>query len=288
MRSAFSTELPAIMLSFFRRNAVAPETSQSSNALRFVDVHCHMLHGIDDGSKSVDESLEMARMAVGDGIVTVVLTPHQLGSFRHNSGDEIRARVAEFQEVLVQHDIGLRVLPGADVRIEPDMLALIQAGVVLTLGDHGRHVLLELPHEIYFPLEPVLEQLHAAGMVGILSHPERNQGLLRDPRYIAPLVELGCLMQVTAGSLTGTFGPKSQQMSEWMLEQGLVHILATDAHGARSRRPLLNRAYQIASRLAGPDVAHNLCCENPSAIAAGRDVGDVRRSGQRTAARSRS
>jgi protein-tyrosine phosphatase len=194
--------------------------------------------------------------------------------------------VAEFQELLDQHEIGLRVLPGADVRIEPDMLSLIQAGQVLTLGDHGRHVLLELPHEIYFPLEPVLEQLHAAGMVGILSHPERNQGLLRDPRHLAPLVEMGCLMQVTCGSLTGTFGPASQQMSEWMLDQGLVHILATDAHGARSRRPLMDRSYQIASRLAGPEVATRLCCTNPTAIAAGRDIGDSRKPNKRAAARS--
>ena len=271
------------MLSFFRRNAETPEPQES---LQFVDVHCHMLFGIDDGSKSPEESLEMARMAVEDGISTVVLTPHQLGSFRNNTGDTIRARVAEFQELLDEHQIALRVLPGADVRIEPDMLALIQAGQVVTLGDHRRHVLLELPHEIYFPLEPVLEQLHAASMVGILSHPERNQGLLRDPRHLAPLVEMGCLMQVTCGSLTGTFGPASQQMSEWMLDQGMVHILATDAHGARARRPLMNRAYQIATRLVGPEVANRMCCSNPAAIAEGRDIGDAGRSGRRSAARS--
>lgn len=275
------------MLSFFRRPA-QPAEVESAVSVQFVDVHCHMLHGIDDGSKSADESLEMARMAVDDGITTVVLTPHQLGSYRHNRGDDIRARVAAFQELLDQHEIGLRVLPGADVRIEPDMLDKLRTGEVLSLGDHGRHVLLELPHEIYFPLEPVLEQLHAAGMVGILSHPERNHGLLREPQYIAPLVARGCLMQITAGSLTGTFGPASQQMSEWMLEQGLVHLIATDAHGARARRPLLKRAFQIASRLAGPDVAFRLCSEFPAAIAQGHDpdVGD-RRKARATARSSR-
>lgn len=273
------------MLSFFRRPAPSSASEPAENP-QFVDVHCHMLHGIDDGSKSADESLEMARMAVADGIATVILTPHQLGSYRHNTGDDIRSRVADFQELLDQHEIPLRVLPGADVRIEPDMLQKLQTGEVLTLGDHGRHVLLELPHEIYFPLEPVLEQLHAAGMIGILSHPERNHGLLRDPQYIAPLVAMGCLMQVTAGSLTGTFGPASQQMSEWMLDQGLVHILATDAHGARSRRPLLNRAFQIASRLVGPEVALRMCSEVPAAIAEGRDSHAAGRRTPRTAARS--
>lgn len=258
------------MLSFFRRTAPS-SASEPAESPRLVDVHCHMLYEIDDGSKSAAESLEMARMAVDDGITTVVLTPHQLGSYRHNTGNDIRTRVAGFQALLDEHEIGLRVLPGADVRIEPDMLEKLRTGEVLTLGDHGRHVLLELPHEIYFPLEPVLEQLHAAGMVGILSHPERNHGLLRDPQYIAPLVAMGCLMQVTAGSLTGTFGPASQQMSEWMLQEGLVHILATDAHGARSRRPLLKRAFQIASQLNGPEVALRLCSEVPAAIAQGRD-----------------
>lgn len=257
------------MLNLFRRTTGAVQAEAPSG---FVDIHCHMLPGIDDGSKSVDESLAMARMAVADGIATVIVTPHQLGAFRQNGGDAIRRAVAEFRALLSSHAVPLSVLPGADVRIEPDMVELVRAGEVLTLGDHGRHLLLELPHELYFPLEPVLEQLRAAGLVGILSHPERNQGLLQQPQRLAPLVELGCLMQVTAGSVAGTFGPASRAMAEWMLTEGLVHFISTDAHGSRARRPLLSRAFRRATELVGPAAAQRLCCENPAAVAAGREV----------------
>lgn len=238
----------------------------------YTDIHCHMLFGIDDGSKSAEESLAMARMAVDDGIRTAILTPHQLGAFRRNTGDLIRRRTAEFQELLNEHGIDLQVLPGGDVRIEPDMVELLRSGDVLTPGDHGRHVLLELPHELYFPLEPVLDELEAAGITGILTHPERNMGLMREPELLEPLVERGCLMQVTAGSLMGTFGSASQEMSEWMLSERLVHFLATDAHGCRARRPLLDRAFARVAELIDEATAVAVCCENPAAVAQGRAV----------------
>jgi protein-tyrosine phosphatase len=238
----------------------------------FVDIHCHLIPGMDDGAKSWEQSLAMARMAVADGVRTVVVTPHQLGSFSHNYGQLIRLRTAELQQFLESHQVPLRVLPGADVRIESGMVRLLRAGQVLTLADRGRHVLLELPHELYFPLEDVLDELHRAGMVGILSHPERNQGLLKHPRLIAPLVQRGCLMQVTCGSLLGTFGPACSGLAEWMLREGLVHFLATDAHGPTARRPLMRRAFQRVQELVGHDVALDLCCGNPLAIADGREV----------------
>jgi protein-tyrosine phosphatase len=238
----------------------------------YTDIHCHMLFGIDDGSKSAEESLAMARMAVDDGIRTVILTPHQLGAFRRNAGEHIRRRADEFQQLLNEHGVDLQVLPGGDVRIEPDMVELLQSGEVLTLADQGRHVLLELPHELYFPLEPVLNELESVGLTGILSHPERNMGLMREPELLEPLVERGCLMQVTAGSLMGTFGQASQQMSEWMLSEGLVHFLATDAHGSRSRRPLLDRAFERVAELVDRATAITVCCENPAAVAQGRTV----------------
>lgn len=238
----------------------------------FVDIHCHLVPSIDDGAKSWDESLTMARMAVADGIRTITVTPHQLGNYAHNTGTMIRERTAELQRFLDDHQVPLRVLPGGDVRIEPEMVRLLRSGEVLTLGDHRRHVLLELPHEMYFPLEGVLEQLAAIGMVGILSHPERNQGILKQPQVVEGLVARGCLMQLTGGSLLGAMGPHCQQVSEWMLERGLVHFLATDAHGPKSRRPLLRRACERAAQLTDWETAIALCCENPAAVAAGRDV----------------
>jgi protein-tyrosine phosphatase len=238
----------------------------------FVDIHCHLLPSIDDGADSWEHSLAMARMAAADGIGTVIATPHQLGAFGHNSGELIVTRTTELQQSLDSQRIPLQVLPGADVRIEPGLAEALHAGRVLTLGNHRKHVLLELPHELYFPLEEVLESLHRIGVVGVLSHPERNQGLLKQPHLIQPLVARGCLMQVTCGSLLGAFGPGPRQLAEWLLRERLAHFLATDAHSPTSRRPLMGRAFERVVELVGQDAAVDVCCRCPAAVAEGRAV----------------
>ena len=169
------------------------------------------------------------------------------------------------------------MLPGGDVSIEPEMMRGLQQSDVLTLADRGRHVLLELPHEIYFPLEPVLEQLGAAGYVGILSHPERNHGLQRSPEVLGPLVDHGCLMQVTAGSLTGLFGQASCELSKWMLNEGLVHVIATDAHGCKVRRPRIQQALRLVAQWTDSPTAQALGCQNPQSIVCGQEVAGGRR-----------
>jgi protein-tyrosine phosphatase len=243
----------------------------------FVDIHCHLLPGIDDGAEHLDETLAMARLAVENGTSTIIATPHQLGNFGQNRGDDIRRRVAELQQRLDAAEIPLRVLPGADVRIEPGMVDAIVRGEVLSLGDHRRHVLLELPHELYLPLEPVLEELSHRRMVGVLSHPERNQGILRKPDVLPALVEAGCLLQITAGSICGTFGPQCRQFCEWLLGEGLVHFVATDAHGVRSRRPLMRRAFERVAELTDEATALDLCSLHPGHVAGGRPVRPGRR-----------
>ena len=250
--------------------------------LRFVDIHCHMLPGLDDGSDSWDESLAMARLAVADGFSTVIATPHQLGNYAANDGDTIRLRTRRFQEYLDANRVPLTVLPGADVRIEPDLIPKLRTGEVLTLADRRRYVLLELPHELYVPIDRLLGELGSAGMIGILSHPERNQGILSRPQLVETLVDAGCLMQVTGGSLTGSFGPEIMRFSEWMLSQGLVHFLATDAHGSDMRRPLLYEAFLRVEDLAGYAAAYDICCHNPGCVVADLEIQPGRRQSRGT------
>ncbi len=238
----------------------------------FVDIHCHLLPAIDDGSSDWETTLAMAQMAVADGTRAIIVTPHQLGNFAQNRGDDIRARTAQLQDVLNQHGIALQVLPGGDVRIEDGMLEGLANGEVMSLADRRKHVLLELPHELYFPLEGILSSLSRQGMTGVLSHPERNRGLLRDRDLLPGLVEGGCLMQVTAGSLMGTFGPRSQELAEWMLARGLIHFIATDAHGIKSRRPLMGRAFERVAELTDESTAVDLCCNYPALVANGQKV----------------
>ena len=208
----------------------------------------------------------MAEMAAADGIVAIVATPHQLGNYPHITAENIRMQIARLQSMLEQKGIGLELLPGADVRIDPDLTGKILSGEVLTLADRRRHVLLELPHELYIPLDRLLGDLHSAGMTGILSHPERNQGIINQPKILSNLVNQGCLLQVTAGSLTGMFGSRIQNFAESMVEQGFVDFIASDAHGIKHRTPLLSQAFDRVVKLAGYDTAIDLFCRNPARV----------------------
>lgn len=237
----------------------------------FVDIHCHMIPGVDDGARDSADALAMALLAADEGITTVVVTPHQLGAYQDNSGDAIRVRAVELQELLNVNGVPLRVLPGADVRIDDGMVEKLASGEVLTIADQRRHVLLELPHDLYMPLEPVLDALERRGMAGVLTHPERNKGILAQPTLVESLVEQGCLMQLTAGSLTGSFGAASRALAEQMCRRGLVHFIATDAHGARSRRPKMRDAFARAAELAGAEAATAWCCQNPALVCEGRE-----------------
>jgi protein-tyrosine phosphatase len=214
----------------------------------------------------------MAEMALADGTSVVVATPHQLGNFTDNDGDSIRGLVAKLRALLSENGIPLEVLAGADVRIEPDLISKIRTGNVLTLADRGRYVLLELPHEVYLPLHNFLDHLRAAGLVGVLSHPERNLGILAQPQAVTSLVEAGCLMQVTAGSLAGAFGPEVRSLAESLVAGGLVHFIATDAHGPRTRRPLMRRAFDRACELVGTKAAYEMCCVNPACVVMDRKI----------------
>lgn len=252
----------------------------------FVDIHCHILPGIDDGARHWDDALAMARLAADDGISTIVATPHQLGAFSQNRGDEIRTLAAELNERLAAEQIPVTVLAGGEIRIEPGLLEGLVSGALVTLGDHRRHLLLELPHELYLPLDALMGELAARRIAVILAHPERNEGILRQPQLAGELVDAGCLMQITAGSLCGTMGSGYQEMAEWLVSEGLVHLVATDGHGPRTRRPLMGRAYERLLELTDPQTAEDLCSRHPALVAAGRTIPSGRRAMPRRARRS--
>jgi protein-tyrosine phosphatase len=256
------------------KNAVLPldRLNIMNKSEKFTDIHCHLLPGLDDGPSGWEESLKMAAMAAADGIGTIVATPHQLGNYQKNSAEKINTHVAQLRHYLQQYNIVLDVLPGADVRIDPELPRMVQRGDVLTLADRRRHVLLELPHEVYIPLDMLLAQLHSTGVTGILSHPERNQGILNQPNVLLKLIEQGCLLQITAGSLLGLFGTKIQKFATTMIEQGIVDFVASDAHGTTSRMPVLSHAFHRVVELTDHDTAVKLFCRNPACVAAGTPV----------------
>ena len=229
----------------------------------FVDIHCHLLPQLDDGAATWKESLRMARSALADGISTIVATPHQFGPHGH-CPDRIRARTIQLQQQLDDQGIALRMLAGAEVRIEAGLVAHWREGRLLALAGRDRHVLLELPHEVYLPLDRLVSELRTAGLVAILAHPERNLAILARPDLLGPLVKGGCLLQVTAGSLLGRFGPAVERLGQSLVRQGIVHFVASDAHDSEGRAPLLSAAFECVAELAGVDAAIDLCCKNPA------------------------
>jgi protein-tyrosine phosphatase len=237
-----------------------------------VDIHCHLLPGFGDGAKTWEESLEMAQMAVSQGVRTAIATPHQLGMNEDNGSDKIREATRELQERLLQAGIPLTVLPGATLRVGLKLVDSVLAGAGMTMADMRRHVLVELPPDRCQGLEHVIESLRGERIVPILAQPERNQVLLAHPEKVPPLVHRGCLLQLTADSLLGTFGSAPKKMAEWLIECGLAHVVASDGHGASTRRPRMDEVYERLRKRFGQSLALLLCSRNPAAIASGRRV----------------
>lgn len=236
-----------------------------------VDIHCHILPGIDDGSKSVEQSLAMARIAVEDGIDTIFATPHHLNGVYSNPAEKVRAAVADLQQLLDDEGIDLRLLVGAENHLVPELPHALREGSALTLGHFGRASLVELPvHDIPMGADELLDNIRGQGIVPIIAHPERNTALRRNPDRLAEWVGAGCLSQVTAQSCTGQFGEAVQAASREFICRGLVHFVASDAHRDRRRIPQMAPARAQIAKWAGEGVAELLGGKFPAALADGQ------------------
>ena len=231
-----------------------------------IDLHCHLLPGIDDGASNLDTSLAMARIAASEGIGTVACTPHILPGVYNNRGPAVRQAVASLRAKLLEAGITLRLVTGADVHIGPDLAERLEDGRALTLND-SRYLLLELPHHT-FPrrLDSLIFGLQAAGYVPILTHPERLDWVADHYDVIQRLTFKSVLMQITAGSLLGGFGRQTRYWAERMLDDGLCHVLATDAHDTKQRGPRLALARELVAQKLGEDEAINVVLRRPQGI----------------------
>lgn len=208
----------------------------------------------------------MARIAVADGIETVACTPHIKAGVYDNTASDIKRRIARLRGAIEQADLPLELVSGADVHLSADLVSQIQAGRVPTLNN-TRYFLLEPPEKILPPrFEDFVFSLTVAGYVPILTHPERLAWIESRYDLIERLGRAGILMQLTAGSLTGRFGRRPRYWSERMLDEGKVHLLATDAHDTRRRPPLLAEARDVVERRCGAEEAGRLVEENPLRI----------------------
>lgn len=231
-----------------------------------IDLHCHILPGVDDGAPDMSVSMAMARAFVADGVTVVACTPHIMPGVYGNTGPAIRQAIAQLQDAIDAEGLPLRLVGGADVHIAPDLVAGLRDGRVLALAD-SRYVLIEPPHHVApARIEDFFFSLLVAGYVPILTHPERLAWIKSHYEVIKRLQQGGVWMQITAGSLTGAFGRQALYWAERMLDEQSVHILATDAHDMIRRPPALGRGREAAQRRVGEAEAEHLVVTRPRGI----------------------
>lgn len=231
-----------------------------------IDLHCHILPGVDDGARSASEALEMARIAAADGIRIIACTPHVTPGIYDNDADTIIAGTKHLQALINREGIGVELVSGADVHIAPGLIRRLAGGAIPTLGG-GRYFLFEPTHHVKPPrLEAVIVDLLHHGYVPVITHPERLTWLERHFGVIAWASERGALIQLTAGSLLGEFGRTALYWAEKLLDEGYVDLLASDAHDPRHRRPVLSRARDAVAARLGEAEAYEMVFGRPAAI----------------------
>ena len=233
------------------------------------DLHSHILPGIDDGPSTMEESIEMARLAYEDGTRTIVATPHNRDVTERSSLSAVRDLADRFIQELQARSIPLRLLLGMENHLEMNTPEQVEKGLAIPI--EGTHfILIELPFEFYpFYGEEVFFKLQIMGLRPIVVHPERNLAIQDNPQILANLVQKGALAQITAGSITGAFGKEPQKASKELLRQNLVHIIASDGHTARgARKPLISPGTAAAARVVGKEAARNMVEDLPEAILA--------------------
>jgi protein-tyrosine phosphatase len=238
-----------------------------------IDLHCHILPGVDDGAESLEEATAMCRLAARDGCVAMVATPHQRrGEWWNADRDSLAALAGELQDAVGP---GFRVYLGGEVHVDSELLAEVEklpgGGLLPLAGSH--YLLIEL--DSLGPSRDAIQLVHELSVAGwnpILAHPELIPWLAPDPALVAQLVSLGATTQVTAMSVTGEFGRRPQSDVFSLLDAGLVHFVASDAHGIRRRPPGLGRAHDVIAGRWGDAVAQRLVVDNPRAVVADRPL----------------
>ncbi|MDM1717145.1 tyrosine-protein phosphatase [Thiopseudomonas alkaliphila] len=235
-----------------------------------IDLHSHLLPGIDDGAPDLATALQLAKVALADGITHMVCTPHIHPGRYDNTPHSIEQALAELRAGLAEQQLALQVSAAAEVRFGMELMLAVKQRQIPFLGLWQQRpvLLLEFPHgELPFGAERLTQWLLQQGIQPMIAHPERNKGLLRDPSKIKPLVQQGCLFQVTAGAVAGRFGQPAQDLAERFLAEGLVTILASDAHNLEHRPPVLSEGLAAASVLLGEAEAYKLVQDNPWQLA---------------------
>ncbi len=242
-----------------------PASPQSLKLTRMVDIHCHVLPETDDGAVSLEESVAMCRVAASDGIKTIVATPHMFDGVHATPAREtIRRKIA-----MVMQACGgcVQIVPGGEVRYSYEIFQEAHDPDARIKLNGTSYMLLEFPfHSVPPNIEMTIFQILNAGITPVIAHPERNKRIQEKPAILATLIERGAFAQLDAGSINKGFGPEAHRLSKQIIEAGLAHFIATDAHHLDRRRPVLSQAVAIAAEWGGEEYARAMVEDNPAAL----------------------
>jgi protein-tyrosine phosphatase len=236
-----------------------------------VDIHCHVLPGVDDGSESMVESLEMLRKAAAGGVETIIATPHLIRGTYETEFSEREQMTADLQRAADENGINIQVRSGVEYYLSPQILEDSNRLNEFTLNNNGKYILIELPMQI-FPtgLEDVFFNLNVKGITPVLAHPERNTRICRNPDILFEFVKNGLITQVNAGSIMGYYGRERKKTAQILLVNKLAHVVASDMHSATSTT--MNQAIPLVEKLVGKERTKRLFIENPSRILNGETI----------------
>ncbi len=242
-----------------------------------IDLHCHILPGVDDGAASEEESCMMARMAAESGVTALAATPHcgVPGQFENFADERLMDRFSALERLLERERIPLRLYTGMEVFVTEQTPRHLREGRLLTLGG-SRYLLVEFG----FDEEPdfaerMLGELLEAGVVPVVAHPERYHFVQPRPECLLRWTEMGCALQVNKGSLLGRFGRRAAQTARWCLGEGCVHLLGSDAHSPWRRTPRMEEAWTYTADFDSPEIADFLLRDNPRRILEDRPIRPV-------------
>ena len=241
-----------------------------------IDSHIHLLPGIDDGAGNIDVSDVMINIAMEDGVEVIICTPHDLNGVYRNNRTKILSATDELKRYVEDKALPVRLYPGAELHMDPDLVSKVLDGDALTLADQGKHVLVEFP-KIFVArhVESILEKLLFNSITPVIAHPERNPVFIKNQQIFCEWLSWGCKAQLTAMSITGEFGKTLQSLSKDWCQQGLIHIIASDAHRPTGRAPKLAAANALIEDWMGAQAAEILFIGNPQRIIDGDELLNV-------------
>ena len=236
-----------------------------------IDIHSHILPGLDDGSRSMEETLGMVRQLHEAGFKTLIATPHVLEGRDYLSPVEILTATEQVRQCVAEAGIPVEILPGAENYIFPDMAKWARAGKLMTLGNTNKYLLLELPlFEIPHYTEQVFFELQVMGLTPVLAHPERYRGLVDEPERLVDWAKKGVLLQLDLRSLGGKYGPQAKRLAEVMLGSDLVHFVGSDAHRVARGESAYLAELQSAAEIIGEERFGEVTVGNPQYVLDGK------------------